>query len=313
MRLAASGAALLLATACGDYFMVCPPADEAALEGLPASLSDTGLDGDGVLAYRPSFELWSDGAAKRRWLWLPPDETIDTRDMDDWQFPIGTRVWKEFSRGGVPIETRLIQRTEEGWVAQAYVWTADGADAVATPTGYVDAGGTTHDVPGAGECAGCHGGRRSFVLGVSAVQLSHPAEADEVDLAGLVARGLLSEPPADPSGFAVPGDDTERAALGYLHANCGHCHNQVRPPTECFDPQNELDFWLQVGRLDAPADTPTYDTAVGAVIAPGEPASSTLIDRAGTRTIFYRMPPLGSEEVDRDALAVLRRWIAEME
>ena len=310
MRLAAIVAVAALA-GCDDYYMVCPPADEEVLEAMPARLSRTGLDGEDVLAYRPAFELWSDGADKRRWLWLPPGEQIDTSDMDDWRFPVGTRVWKEFSRDGVAIETRLIERIGGAWAAQAYVW--EGDDAVATPTGYVDAGGTAHDVPAAGECDGCHGGRRSFILGVSALQLSREPDDGEVDLAGLAARGLLSDPPA--AAFAVPGDDTERAALGYLHANCAHCHNQVRAPSACFDPDNELDFWLQVGRLDAPADTPTYATAVGSVIVPGhpDPPFSKLIDRVSTRTIFYRMPPLGSEEVDQDAVAVLRRWIAEME
>jgi hypothetical protein len=323
-RLAGVLVASALAAGCDDYFLVCPAPDEAALAALPALLSDTGLYADiadevladGVLAYRPAFELWSDGAEKRRWLWLPPGTQIDTRVMDEWRFPVGTRVWKEFRRDGVRVETRIIQRIgpgDDGWAALAYVWQDDGRDARATPTGYVDAGGTPHDVPGAGECIACHGGRRSRLLGVSAVQLSRGADDGEVDLADLVALDLLTAPPADE--IEVPGDPTERAALGYLHANCGHCHNQARPPggaAPCFDPANELDFWLQVDRLATPADTPTYSSAIGYVIAPGQPSLSRLIDRASSRTVFYRMPPLGSEETDDDTLAILRRWIAEM-
>lgn len=68
----------------------------------PERLSETGLYadeslstlGDGVVPYRPRFELWSDGASKRRWIRLPPGAVVDTTDMDDWGFPSGTKLWK---------------------------------------------------------------------------------------------------------------------------------------------------------------------------------------------------------------------------
>ena len=46
---------------------------------LPQRLADTGLYVAGgttirpdVLPFSPQYPLWSDGAAKRRWIWLPP-------------------------------------------------------------------------------------------------------------------------------------------------------------------------------------------------------------------------------------------------
>ena len=39
------------------------------------------------------------------------------------------------------------------------------------------------------------------------------------------AAGLLSHPPAA-GGYPLGADAATAAALGYLHANCGHCHNQ---------------------------------------------------------------------------------------
>src|SRR4051812_41872174 len=84
----------------------------------PQTLADTGLCLDAgctqispdVIAYEPQFQLWSDAATKRRWIYLPPGMQIDTSDMDFWQFPVGTKVWKEFTRGGIRVETRLIMR-----------------------------------------------------------------------------------------------------------------------------------------------------------------------------------------------------------
>ena len=44
-------------------------------------------------------------------------------------FPVGTRMWKEFSLGR-RLETRMLERTREGWRFASYVWTEDGSDAV---------------------------------------------------------------------------------------------------------------------------------------------------------------------------------------
>ena len=67
---------------------------------LPPLLSQTGLFSDiasrtlssGVLTYTPRYPLWSDGAGKDRFLYIPPGRPIDTSDMDRWVFPAGTRA-----------------------------------------------------------------------------------------------------------------------------------------------------------------------------------------------------------------------------
>lgn len=304
---------------CGER--VCEITDESRTGELPTTLSATGLFADlatatladGVLAYQPQFELWSDGADKSRWVWLPPDTQIDTSDMDDWVFPEGTRFWKEFRRDGARVETRLlVKRTAGDWLALAYRWTEDQRDAVAVPFGVVDANGTTHDVPAAGECVACHGGRRSFVLGFSAIQLSAVAAPGLIDLDGLIAAQRLSAPP--PSRFEVPGTADERGALGYLHANCSHCHNQARPDSApCFDPHRSFDFSLAVDALATAADTATYRTAIGDVIEPGKPGSSAVIDFMSHRGLGRQMPPIATERVDSSGVALVSRWITALE
>jgi hypothetical protein len=310
--IAASAISLAFAPGCHDVIdsrfpYVCPTSTASA--ALPVTLSETGLYTDlstetlapGVVAYRPRFELWSDGAEKRRWLALPAGSQIDTSDPDDWVFPDGTRVWKEFSRDGVRVETRLIEKSDDEWLAQAYVWRDDESDAIAAPVGYVDARGTDHDVPASGECAGCHGGRRSFVLGVSAVQLGYDAPAGELDLADLQADNALST--TIPATIALPGDADAQAALGYLHANCGHCHNSAPPARSCMDPDVH-DLWLQIDDLSSVEATATF----AAIDAEGD----TLVRRMSRRSWPGRMPPLGSQIVDDDAIDLLERWIARL-
>jgi hypothetical protein len=323
MRIRALALALVVIAGGCEPFFECPATTSSDYQGLESTLSETGLFADiaadrlaaGVEPYRPQFRLWTDGAAKRRWIALPEGTQVDTSDMDSWRFPVGTRVWKEFSSGGVRVETRLIERTSEdidGWLASSYLWRPNQSDADRQPLGAIDANGTNHDVPAAGECVACHGGRASYVLGFSAVQLAHDGPGLTLD--ELIGRDLLSAPPvALPE---VPGNETERGALGYLHANCGHCHNHERPGGEvspCYDPNNALDFWLRVDALASPEQTPSYQSAIGSKITPGKPDDSVLIDRVSRRTYIYKMPPLGTDEVDTEAVALLRRWVEELE
>ena len=156
----------------------------------------------------------------------------------------------------------------------------------------------------------CHGGRRSFILGFSALQLADSAAADGLDLGTLVQQGLLSRPPT--STPEIPGGPVEVAALGYLHANCSHCHNQTRPEqsgARCFDPNSDDDFTLKVTQLDDVLSTPTYRTVVGHAVKRGDPGDSKLYKLVNSRGLFRQMPPLATEKVDSAAVANLRAWI----
>jgi hypothetical protein len=321
-------ATLLLSCENVESYRYCSELPPAQLSAAPARLSETGLYADlpadavapGVLPYRPQFELWSDGASKRRWISLPPATRIDTSDMDSWQFPVGTKLWKEFSRDNVRIETRLLQRTGAGqgdWVTMAYLWNDSNSEAIAVPDGVEDARGTRHDVPAANECMGCHGGRPARALGFSAIQLSHPQLDDppgQVTLDELARRDLLTAPPA--ARLELRADPGARAALGYLHANCGHCHNQQRAPRSglrCFDPESKLDFLLRAGELGDVTQTAAYRTGVGQAIKPGDPGGSEVVKRMNGRSRFPpSMPPLASERMDDHGLAVVRAWIARL-
>ncbi len=304
---------------CEDY-LECPPANPIQTGQLPSLLSQTGLYADieqetladGVMEFEPAFKLWTDGADKRRWIYLPPDTQIDTSDVDSWEFPVGTKVWKEFARDGVRIETRIMERIGQGdgdWAMVSYVW--DGNDAKASIRGVFDAHGTSHNVPGAGECAGCHSGRKSHVLGFSAIQLAGP-DGDGPLLAQLVADGRFSDPL--PQTMGVPGNDVERAALGYLHANCSHCHNNERPNIAgCFIPDNNLEFHLTASPPQDVTGTAAYRSALDNAITPGQPDNSQLIRLVSGRGVLNQMPPLGTEMVDEVGVQLLREWVEGME
>lgn len=302
-KLFAAGLALLLLAAlghgCTSSVRQCAELPQERSPNLvPRRLSETGWrESDPALKpYRPRFELWSDGATKRRWLYLPPSTAIDIRNVDSWRFPVGTKLWKEFTRDGVRVETRMLHKYGPGdadWAVMAYVWNADQTDAIAAPEGRENANGTPHDVPSARMCNGCHGGTMSRVLGVSAIQ------ADE---------SLLADIAPGTHEVTLPGEPPTRAALGYLHANCSHCHNQSRPEAKgprCYDPQRPFDFALRVGELATPESTATYRTALKL------PGPTRILDRfSGGSRFKPRMPYLGTETVDPAGQALLRQWLA---
>jgi mono/diheme cytochrome c family protein len=295
------------------------PADLALLSGtgLYADLPGDVL-ADDVIEYQPEFALWSDGAVKRRFAIIPEGTTIDTSDPDAWVYPVGMRVFKEFTRDGVRVETRMLQKRGPGdWLMVAYLWAEDGSEAMALEGEVRDALGTMHDVPDREGCDNCHGDAPDVLLGFTAIQLDH--DLGGANVSSLAADGWLSDPPA--VSLDIPGDETTRAALGYLHANCGNCHRDGS--------DNPLRLWLETDGLDAPESTATYATSIGVpsmtddpladtdatqIVAPGDPSSSLLhirMLRRG-RSPGGGMPWLGTEIVDDEGAAAVAAWISSL-
>lgn len=327
--------------------LVCVPlarTDAPALPPLPETLRETGLYSDwetrvvagANLPYAPVYPLWTDGAAKSRWLHLPAGTWIDASNPDAWEFPVGTKVWKEFRFHGQPAETRMIERTAEGWRYASYAWRPDGTATLVPARGILNSveirPGVRHAIPSRTDCTACHEAGPSRLLSVSALQLSadrdplapHPETVPEggVTLRTLVDRGLVRHLTADVAARAVRIDaptPVSRAALGYLHANCGMCHTGAGEMAS-------LGFSLQYTLARPAGDPPPALRTALAVpshfrasghpeiidrIAPGNADASMLVARMDSRHPVLQMPPLGSRLVDQDAVALLRRWIAE--
>jgi hypothetical protein len=319
---------------------VCPRhASGAATDAPPPTLADTGLYADfaakkiapGVRPYSPQYPLWSDGALKRRWISLPPGATIDASDPDAWSFPVGTRVWKEFSFSR-RIETRFMEKTADGeWLFATYRWNEMQTEALLAPERGIryaaeSRPGVPYGIPGVVECRACHMSGTSPVLGFSTLQLSSdrdpgalhaiPPDPGSLDLEQLIRDGLLVGLPA-PIAAHPPRvratNATERTALGYLHANCSNCHN-LRSPIAGLG----LSFFVHAdGTSDALTTavgrTSHYEptgTEIHTRIVPGDPSDSLVIARVSSRGTARQMPPMDTHLVDDEGLALLKRWIA---
>lgn len=304
------------------------PAPEVCSEGgkwLPRWLSETGwADGAaGLIGFTPRFPLWSDGASKRRWLALPPGTSIDAADPQRWEFPPGTRLWKEFAYQAA-VETRFIVRADSGtWCYASYVWNADLSQAELVPAvglrlARADAPGGRYRVPSRLDCTACHEGGTGPVLGMSPLQLSAQHEdSTPSDLSRLVAEGwLINLPQALLSGVAIASDNPrEVAALGYLHGNCGHCHNGHGPLSSLGLNLHQSvggESALQAVRNSLLSATKTTSFGLSHRVLPGKPEASQLLARLGTRNPYLRMPPLGTSEPDPIGTDTIALWIAEL-
>jgi hypothetical protein len=304
-----------------------PSADAAMPDAQPDAepmlLSQAGLYSDiasktiapGFVEYQPSYTLWADGAIKRRWMKLPPGGRIDTSDMDHWVFPVGTVFFKEFSLGGVLLETRIIEIGNGGQMG-AFVWLPDQSDAVFTPDGAMNINGTPHDAPTAAQCPRCHIGEPGHILGFSAMQLSR-ATGTPPTLGSLATSGLLTNPPPAGTLYPPPGTGATQDALGYFHANCGHCHN---PNGSAFANGVHMVLRTYVGET-TPQATQIYATTINQLlevftnpsytyrVVPGNAAMSEIPFRMSQRGNGNQMPPIATEMVDPTGVATITNWI----
>lgn len=183
----------------------------------------------GLIPYTVNSPLWTDGAAKKRWMAIPNDGTADTAaeqisfsPTSSWVFPKGSVLVKQFD---LPVndsnpsvlrrmETRFLVHGEDGnYYGITYRWRADGSEADLLPDGdSVDvnistaSGGTrtqTWSFPSRADCRTCHNAGAGRVLGARTWQLNglftYPATGrTDNQLRTLNQLNLLSRPSLNP-------------------------------------------------------------------------------------------------------------------
>lgn len=303
------------------------PPDQLDCTGLYADIESHEI-APAARFFAPASPLWSDGAEKLRWIYLPPDTTIDTSSPNEWSFPVGTRAWKEFKVGGKRIETRIFYKTRsDRWRRATYLWNEDETQAEFTYGGDVETDNGVYHVPEQGECDDCHDGQADHLLGFDAVSLGLPG-AEGLPLSKLWEEGLLSDKP-ERLELTIGDDGTGLAAqaLAILHTNCGvSCHNDFPKRTANLTMQNlRLDATLLDGRppdetwniLRTAVGQPSEGTQWGRAvrIVPGDPAGSLAIQLMSSRRSGggnSQMPPIGSAIVDEEAVEILSDWISRL-
>ena len=306
-----------------------PATNETGSAGPASALSQTGcfdeqdpgIPAAGLIPYDLRSALWSDGAAKRRWMALPDGSTIDLASDGDFLFPAGTVLVKEFSIDGEPIETRLLMKSDTGaWNGYSYEWRGD--DAFLLPAGkekLLDNGQTWH-FPSRGECLRCHTSEANVSLGPEIGQLNGDLiysqtnrianQLATLDHIGLFTNGIPNTPDQLPAlaGLTETHQAVSRRARSYLHSNCSGCHRGAGVT------QSSMDLRATASRIAMNVcniDPSFGDLGIAGakIISPGQSDLSVLPARPSSTDPLERMPPLGTSIVHELAISTLRSWI----
>lgn len=323
----------------GIYRIVPSDAPVDNFSDWPQTLSATGLfsfeggraqPAEHLIPYEVNAAFWSDRAEKGRWLVLPEGSSMTYRANGAFDIPVGATLIKHFrglhGRGMQDLETRLIKRTAAGWEAATYVddaFVSRGDDAALSPGGlqfelWTRRGVQSWHAPSSSECATCHVDATGFPLGLRAAQLNLELPSGDNQLQSLAAAGHLSLParfdPDQAPRFVNPQADSaplEERARVWLDVNCAMCHQPTGPGNASIDLRYDtpLAGTGLLGQAPAQGDLGIADALL---VAPGDATRSLLLHRVET-TGAGRMPPMGSNVVDEQAVALLKAWIESLE
>jgi uncharacterized repeat protein (TIGR03806 family) len=278
----------------------------------------------GVVPYDVNVPLFSDGAAKHRFLRLPPGSRASYAAEGPFALPVGSVLVKTFayprdrkdpSKGERLVETRLLVRRASGWVGYPYMWNdAQDEATLKLAGGSVDVGTHLHLVPNANQCKGCHemSGRGTMQpLGVIARNLNGRGQLERWKASGLLA-GLPAHAPSYPL-WSDPKAPAALKARAYLAVNCAHCHNPKGPAdTAGLDLRFTQSDPVRLGIGKTPVAAGIGSGGRKLDVVPGKPEESILLYRMESTVTGVMMPELGRRLTDAEGVAVVREWIASL-
>jgi uncharacterized repeat protein (TIGR03806 family) len=296
---------------------------------------------EGIVPYDLNTPLFSNYAEKLRFIKLPTGEKANYTEAGSFDFPKGTVVIKNFyyhndfrnpSKGRRIMETRLLVNEENGWVAYPYVWNDEQTEAVYDVAGdikdvsYINENGKQinihYIIPNKNQCKGCHSSNSKMVLiGPTAAQLNSDydfsgGKTNQLQywqqhnmIAGLPSTDKIQRMPDwDDNSQSI-----ERRARAYLDVNCGNCHHPQGPANTSglFLNYNQSES-VELGIMKSPvaagrgAGKNLFD------IVPGKPHKSILTYRMEINDPGAAMPELGREQVHKEGVELIKKWIKEM-
>ena len=314
--------------------------------GIYADLTDLSPN-PGIEPYGVNLRFWSDHAKKTRWFSIPSKTDTIGYDRDSfWTLP-NHAVWvkhfdlplaRETGVDGVirnvsgastkRLETRVLVKSSTGFYGVSYRWNDQGTEATLVPdTGEsfdvsitLDGSPTTHtwSIPSRTDCLACHVATAGSALSFNTRQLNRNGTSlggtDGNYLWMLFHAGYLNNNPGSTNIIPkyVRPDETDYSVTtrvrSWLDVNCAYCHR--------FGGASGRDTWdgrhpltLAQTQMINGHSTANSGNPLERLIVPGSPNLSVIYNRAGALNNFSRMPPLGSEIVDQEALNLLLEWI----
>jgi mono/diheme cytochrome c family protein len=173
-------------------------------------------------------------------------------------------------------------------------------------------------IPSRAECITCHTPQAGHALSFNTRQLNLVAVmngfvGNQIDL--LRTAGYFSNTPSSPN--VLPrhyrpeevGAPLESRVRSYLAVNCAYCHKAGGTAAPAaWDGRPELTL-AETGLINEPASNNGGDPA-NRLVVPGNPVRSVALQRVAASNGFTRMPAIGSNELDAQAITMLTDWIS---
>jgi uncharacterized repeat protein (TIGR03806 family) len=295
-----------------------------------------GTPAPGVQAYTLNTPLFSDGAEKFRYVWLPPGTQAHYRQTGALAFPVGTVIIKRFAfpadlrqptRNLQAVETRLLIHRASGWAALSYV--EEGGEAVLkragkrVPVNVIGLDGATqtidYAVPNQNQCKQCHqSGEAITPIGPTAGNLNgglHGSGPNQ--LISWATTGRLAGLPATGVPQLARWDDAKAPlaarARAYLAVNCGHCHDRAGFASNSglyLNPDETTPAHLGIFKRPVAAGRGSGGREFS--ILPGQPDASILVHRMQSSEPGVMMPQFGRSMAHAQGVALIRAWISAM-
>lgn len=314
-----------------NAILAADPAPVLSDYGLFADMA-TAAPAESVLPYDLINPLFTDNAAKHRFVFVPEGKAAAYTQSDVFDFPVGSVLVKTFAfapdmrapdEGQWRVETRLLIHKADGWAAYPYIWNEAQTEAVYTPAGKrididtISPAGAPlslrYAVPNQNQCKTCHqAGKDIAPIGPKARHLAHDGQLTRWQAAGILS-GLPDGVEGEPYAFD-PSAPLDLRARAWLDVNCAHCH-------KADGSASNSGLWLsstetgaaRIGILKHPVAAGRGSGGLKQVIVPGDPDASILPYRMASTEPGVAMPELGRSVTDPDSLALIREWIAAME
>ncbi len=303
--------------------------DAKIMSGIPKQLSEFGFfyrprsqESVQLVPYELNTPLYSDGADKLRFIYVPNGEVLKADGDGLLEFPVGSAIIKTFAFGeGAErqlIETRVLLHRTDGWLALPYRWNAEQTDATLAlagarlPITRPDGTEISYRIPNKNQCKTCHSKDGEVIpIGPKARNMSREFLAQLVESDELAA--VPDGADALPRWLTRAGADKDAIARAYLDVNCAHCHQPGGSASNSgLDLRWEQDDPHAIGIRKPPVAAGRGSGGHLVSIAPGDPNASILIHRMSSTEPGVAMPELGKGTVDEAGVAVLREWIEGM-
>lgn len=316
-----------------------PPMINDALiqsETLPRALGDFGFFLDGaartpdkrLIPYELNTPLYSDGADKLRYVYLPEGTEMIADDDGLIEFPIGAAIIKTFAFGeGAEqryIETRVLLHRADGWLALPYRWNVEQTEAklavagaripITSPSGEE----ISYRIPNKNQCKTCHSKDGEVIpIGPKSRNMSREW------LESQTHNGTMAVLPTtydtlpnwdERDAYATTFEAKELLARAYLDVNCAHCHQPGGMASNSgLDLRWEQSDPHSVGIRKPPVAAGRGSGGHKVSVEPGNPDNSIMVYRMSSNDPGVAMPELGKSTIDQDGVAVIRQWVEAME